>query len=63
MSHPWGQLSEAAFTLTINTLATLMMLLLLLHQHVSYGCLELKHAHKITHLLSQKMLFFQHLLT
>lgn len=31
-----------------------MMLLLLLHQHVSYGCSQLKHTHNNTHLLEQQ---------
>lgn len=31
-----------------------MMLLLLLHQHVSHGCLQLKHTHSNSHLLEQQ---------
>lgn len=50
---PWGQPPQTALALTINILSGLMMLLLLLHQHVSYGCSELKHTHNNTHLLER----------
>lgn len=43
-----GQLSRAALASTINTLADLMTLSPHLHQHVSYGCLELQHPHNNT---------------
>lgn len=48
---PWGQPNQTALALTINILSGLMMLLLLLHQHVSYGCSELKQTHNSTRLL------------
>lgn len=51
---PRGQPKLTALALTINKLSSLMMLLLLLHQHVSYGCSQLKHTHNNTHLLEQQ---------
>lgn len=52
---PRGQPNLTALALTINKLSSLMMLLLLLHQHVSYGCSQLKHTRNNTHLSEQQV--------